>query len=339
MKFKKSLTLVLLALAVIGFGYGFYTSVFTTKANGKRQSATVTRGSLEETITLSGALAAEESVTLRFASTGKISWIGVKEGDWVKQYQRIASLDQESVRKQLEKALNAYMKYRWDLEQKREDYNWEDISGLTDTTRRIIEKSQFDVNSSILDVEIQNEAYKLKDIITPISGLVTRVDIPLSGVYISSPTQAEFDIVNPDTLYFSATVDQTEVVLLSQGMIGKVTLDAFPDKTFKCAVKKISFTPKDGETGTVYEIIAHFQDTADLTAFRLGMTGDITFSTRTVEDALYLPSNFVRYEGDQTFVTTKTNGLYKDTEVTIGLETGEYTQILSGLNEGDIVYD
>ena len=53
----------------------------------------------------------------------------------------------------------------------------------------------------------------------------------------------------------------------------------------------ISFIPKAGETGTVYEIKMALNDnTNEQNAYRLGMTGDATFTLQEKENVVY-PTN------------------------------------------------
>ena len=54
---------------------------------------------IKEILSLSGNIDADEKITLRFQSSGMLTWVGVKEGDYVKKYQGVASLDQKELQK------------------------------------------------------------------------------------------------------------------------------------------------------------------------------------------------------------------------------------------------
>ena len=92
-------TRILLVILIIAFGFGGYNYFFASKTNIKTDTARVKRGNLEEKLTISGTVEAEEKVTLRFQTSGRLNWVGVKEGDYVKKYQSVASLDQKEVKK------------------------------------------------------------------------------------------------------------------------------------------------------------------------------------------------------------------------------------------------
>jgi len=243
------------------------------------EKMTVKKQNLKETLTLSGEIDAEEKVSLKFQTSGRLVWVGVKEGDYVKKYQAIASLDKRDLKNRLDKYLNNYLKQRNSFEQTKDDYEetYEFSTGdLHKRAKRILENSQYDLNSAVLEVEYQNLLLEYADLWTPIEGIVTNTDVPNPGVNIT-PATATFEIVNPKTLYFSATVEQADVVNLKEGMKGKLTLDSFSDFEDEVKVSYISFSPKSGETGTVYQIKLELSEKTKKLPLRLGMTGDVEF--------------------------------------------------------------
>lgn len=320
---------------IVALGLLFLRDPFSGQNKNKSESATVQKGDLAEKTTISGKIDADERVVLQFQTSGLLSWVGVKKGDQVKKYQGIAALDKRSVKKTLEKYLNTYLKTRWDFEQTHENYK---NTVITDTVKRILEKSQFDLNSSVLDVEIQDLTVQFSNLWTPIEGIVVRADSPYAGVNIT-PTQAQFEIINPKTVYFSASADQTEVTQLKEGMDGQLVLDSYPDKELKGKIENISFTPKAGEGSTVYEVKFRPEKGNDDYRYRIGMAGDVTFVTNRAEDALYIPSKFIKSEGEKKYVNIKKNGRKEKAYIQTDLETDDYTQITLGLSEGEAVYE
>ncbi|MBI3366322.1 efflux RND transporter periplasmic adaptor subunit [Candidatus Roizmanbacteria bacterium] len=346
--FRKRWYVVTIILLVIGLFFLKVKSAPANGKNGKKQvSYMVKRQNLKETLSLSGSIDAEEHVTLRFQSSGRLLWVGVKEGDYVKKYQGIASLDQRELKKTLEKYLNTFVKKRFDLDQSVDD-NWQkqyDLSQLIrEKAERTLKSSQYDLNNAVLDVELQSLSVEFVNLWTPIEGVVTKVGSPFAGVNIT-PSQAEFEIINPKTVFFSATADQSDVVKISEGLLGKITLDAFPDDKINAVVKDISFVPKSGETGTVYEVKVNMLGSYSDFRYRFGMTGDASFTVREIKNTLFVPTKYVKTEKKpdgtliREYVLKKVNGNQEKTTIEIGENVDEYTIITSGLKEGDTVYD
>ncbi|MCL5970309.1 MAG: efflux RND transporter periplasmic adaptor subunit [Patescibacteria group bacterium] len=324
--------LIVIALVVIAL------SVLSKANNNKKiKTVTVKRGDLHKTLTISGEINAEEKVTLRFQAGGRLSWVGVKEGDYVQKYQGIASLDQRQLQKTLEKYLNDYKKYRDDYDQTTQDeYRF---VALDNEIKRIMEKSQADLNKTVLDVELQTIAKEYSYLWTPIEGIVTKVTSPYAGVNIYLPTQAEFEIINPKSVYFSALVDQTDIRDLHEGMSGDLTLDSYTESTISGVVNNIAFTPKAGETGTVYEIKFNFTEDNSSYKYKVGMAGDLTMILQSRTNVLYLPVAAIKDDAGRKYVNVMKNGKTEKIYIETGLETDDSTEILSGLTENQAVYD
>lgn len=342
MKFfsKKNIILLLIILAVLGGSFYFYDNLGKPQKNKK--SYKLKREDLKETLTFSGEINAREKVSLKFQSSGMMTWVGVKEGDYVKKYQGIASLDQEELEKNLKKYLNTFLKYRWDYDQKKEDEDIKNIGNLSEDARRealrSLDKAQFDLNNTILDVELKDIALKYAYLYTPIEGIVTHIDTAYAGVNIT-PATSVFEIINPKTIYFTASADQTDVVSVKKGEKADLVLDSYPDEIIKAKVEDISFTPKTGETGTVYEVKVGFSNDNKNYKYRVGMTGDLTFIIKEKKNILAVPATFIKKEKGEEYVYKIINN--KKTKV--GVKTGEELdgniEIISGLEENDIIYD
>jgi RND family efflux transporter MFP subunit len=303
------------------------------------EKMTAKKQNLKETLTLSGEIDAEEKVILKFQTSGRLAWVGVKEGDYVKKYQTIASLDKRDLKNRLDKYLNNYLKQRNSFEQTKDDYEetYEFSTGdLHKRAKRILENSQYDLNSAVLDVEYQNLLLEYADLWTPIEGVVTHIDIPKAGVNIT-PANANFEIVNPKTLYFSATVEQADVVNLKEGMKGKLTLDSFSDFEDEVKVSYISFSPKSGETGTVYQIKLELSEKTKKLPLRLGMTGDVEFLVKEKNNVIALPSRFIKKDKEGSYVFVKENNKKIKKYIKIEEEIDGKIVIKSGLNEGEII--
>ena len=315
--------------------------LFFLKKNNQdkiKNELVVSKKNLKEELTLSGKIAAEEKVTLRFQTSGRLSWVGVHEGDYVKKYQMIASLDQRDLKNRLQKYLNTYVKQRLSFEQTNDDY-WQkqyDLSeSIRDKAKRLLEQNQYDLDNTVLDVEYQNLSLEYANLWTPIEGIVTRVTAPYAGVNIT-PSQAEFEIINPKTLYFSATADQTEVVSLKEGQRGKIILDAYPDEGINGEIYWIGFSPKPGETGTVYELKIKFDFKKPL---KLEMSGDINFITKERKEVIAIPQTYIKTDKRGDYVNILKNGRVIKRYIKKGEEIEGQIIIKSGLNEGEIIYD
>jgi RND family efflux transporter MFP subunit len=324
-------------LAAGGGGIAYTKQQQTTKTASTVQIAVVKRATFIKTIASSGKTKAARAVELKFQTSGKLTWVGVKEGDQVSAYQAIASLDRREVQKNLEKALRDYSSERNDFEETwRVTYKGtkNPDSALTDTVKRILEKNQWDLEKAILDVELKHLSLEYSTLVTPIAGIVTRVDTPIAGVNIT-PATAVFEVVDPDSLVFEASVDEVDAANIAIGKMATVTLDAFSDSPFPGSVSNIAFAAKTSSGGaTVFPVEIAI---ATSSAIRIGMNGDVAIITQTQEDALVIPTEAVRENGKGSFVYKKEGKTYKKAAVELGARSDGEVVVMSGLTEGDEV--
>ncbi len=326
---KLILAIVLFVLMLSGF-------IFIRARNSEPQVSTfVEKGTLKEELILSGKINAKEYSNLFFPVSGKINWIGVKEDDTVKKGQYLASLDQSSVLKSLQSSLLDYSKQRNTFEQTREDEGGSNPQNAPNSeVRRILENNQYDLDKAVIAVELKDIAKRDSVLTSPFEGRIVGKANYFVGNNITFSTSL-FQILNPATIYFSVSADQTEVPLLKVGDRCVIMLDSFENKKFEGEIKNISFIPDEEESGTVYKVEVSIR--GDIDNLRIGMSGDATFVTDEIDEALYLPSKFIKSDenGEYVLLGNKKEKRY----VKIGLETDEDTQVKSGLNEGDLVYD
>ncbi|MFA6017251.1 MAG: efflux RND transporter periplasmic adaptor subunit [Patescibacteria group bacterium] len=336
---KKRWYLILIIILVAGFI--FYKNSSAATAKNKVDSYTIKKEDLKEVLTLSGEIDAEEKVTLKFQTSGRLTWVGVKEGDYVKKYQTLASLDQRDIQNRLTKYLNTFAVSRNDFEQTIDD-NWNLQYDLSESIRkeaeRVLKNNQFSLENAVLDVEYQHLSLEYANLWTPIDGIVTHISSPFAGVNIT-PAGADFEVVNPKTLYFSVTAEQGDVINLKEGDVGDISFDAYPDQKFRATINYISFSPKTGETGTVYELRLKLDNQAEKLPLKLAMTGDVDFLIKQEKNVLSAPSSFIKKDskGDYVYIGSPDKKVKKYVDISTEID-GKYI-ITNGLQEKDVIYD
>lgn len=301
----------------------------------------VETGPLQVTLLVSGVIKAEKQADLVFQTGGGLAWVGVKKGDWVKKWQGVASLDQRTVQKNLEKELNDYLKTRWDFQGNREIYNvtTDDLDRytLTPAVRRLLEKSQFDLNNAVLDVEIQAVAKEFSGLSSPFAGLVTDLKFPNSGINVTAGSVMA-TIVDPDSLYFEAQVDEIDIAKVRIGAPVKLVIDAYPEESIETKVVDIDFAPMSlSGGGTGYAVKIGLSPQTDDLRRKLGMNGDAEITVVKLENVLILPQEAVSQKDGQWFVKVREGKRVVERKISIGWETEDKVEIVSGLAANDKV--
>lgn len=339
----KNIIIITIVLIISSF------SIYKINANSKTSDITKfdikketvvspKKETIKEEITLTGSVDASAKADLQFQTSGQLAWVGVKVGDKVRKYQAIASLNKDILKKQLQADFNTYRSALATFDDTQDKYKTEkDNLTLTDDMKRILVRSQNTLDNSVINYELQDLTLKYATLTSPINGIVTNIEQSNNGVNIT-PASATFSIIDPNSIYFKAQIDQEDVTRVKVGNKTTIILDSFPNKEFNSEVTYISFTPISGQTSTVYEIRFKLigDDNQDL-KYRLGMDGDAVISIREVENALTLPIDAIHQDKDEPYVFIKSNDnqVLTKKNIKIGIETDTTVEILEGLTEND----
>jgi RND family efflux transporter MFP subunit len=292
---------------------------------------------IKDQITLSGSINASDVAILKFQNSGKLNWIGVKVGDRVKKYQVLATLDSAQLKKSLQYQFNNYRTQLSQFNDVQETYKKTKENLLvTETIQRILDRTQYSLENSVINYEISDMAIKESKLITPIDGIVVAVDQPLPGVNVT-PATANITVINPNSIYFRAEVDQQEVIKLVQGQEAVIKLDSFADNQINSKLSFIAFTPVTGQSSTVYEIRFTLPVENQNLSYRLGMDGDVTILIKDKTDVLTIPIEAVNDDNGQIYVWLKVNDKIERRDIKTGIETDTKVEVLEGLNQNDQV--
>lgn len=289
-----------------------------------------------EVLNVSGKVDAEEKVRMTFAGASKLTWLPVKEGDVVKKWQGLAQVDARTLKNQMEIAQNTHGKTFRAYENVLDSVDYYGDEGLTATERRSAENAQLDIRSSALTVESADIAVKLAFMSSPISGVVTKIDQKNVGAMML-PTDG-IEIVNPQSVFFSAVVDEEDITKISASLSAIVRLDAFDEKDFEAKIKRIAFTPSMSESGgTGYQVWLSLPVDNTGMQYKLGMNGeaDIVLNRKTGVMAILIDA-LVERDGKQ-YVDVERNGKVERVEITTGIADENYVEVLSGLTVDDVI--
>lgn len=136
------------------------------------------------------------------------------------------------------------------------------------------------------------------------------------------------------SVWISAEVMENQSDWVQLGDMAELRLAALPGKVFKGKVDFIG--PSLDPMTRTQEVRLRFDNPGEV--LKPGMFADARIYASPITDAVSVPSEAViqTADGDRVIVS-KSGGLFDAREVTIGIESGDRTQILSGLKLGEHV--
>lgn len=175
-------------------------------------------------------------------------------------------------------------------------------------------------------------------IISPSNGTIFSVNLkvndPLSAEDYA--TRPAVGLVNTRVIKFTGKVDEIDIMKVHVGDNATVTVDAIPDKEFNWTVKFISpFGAKSGNVVKFDVIIVPTGLPEDDLKDGLRATAEITVAS--VKNALLVPISAVISTpgGSMVLLVNSKTGQAEPRRVTTGLQNFQYTEITSGLADGD----
>ncbi len=169
----------------------------------------------------------------------------------------------------------------------------------------------------------------------PFDGVVAAVNVVVGEV---APTGLPaISVVDLSGFRITVNVDEMDVARLQIGLPAEITLDAIPDRTLTGRVERIGPAATLVEGAVAYPVIIALNPTD--APVRAGMSATVLVRVEELKDQLLIPNWVVRI--DQTtgrpYVYRKTASGLERVDVRLGARYEGYSQVLEGLNEGDVL--
>lgn len=139
-----------------------------------------------------------------------------------------------------------------------------------------------------------------------------------------------------DALQVQALFTESDIRFLKVGQAATVTLSTEPGKEYAGTVVHIDPTPTTSNRLVRYGVTIDLKNRP--ARMLLGQSATVRVTTEEAADALYVPSQAVRAQGDGTAVVTVADGgTQVRRTVKVGVRGDTYVEIIDGLSEGDQV--
>ncbi len=218
---------------------------------------------------------------------------------------------------------------RADLDIARANFN----RAINGPTQEELDTLQNAVTSAQIDLANAQAALAQTRVIAPFTSTVTEISAregELTGSF--SPLVAVADL---NALEISAQVDEIDVANVQVGQTVEVRFDAFPGKAFGGRMMRLFPAASTARGTTVYNAVVDFNP--DQAKVRPGMSANLRIQTVEKTGVLLVPNNALKNVGTRKAVHVVSPGTPRDVIVETGVTDGSMTEIVSGLNEEDVI--
>ena len=175
----------------------------------------------------------------------------------------------------------------------------------------------------------------------PFDGIIAKINGELGEFVTPSPpgipTPPAVDLVDNNCLYVSAPIDEVDAAQVRVGQPVRISLDAFPNKTFDGHIRRIApYVLEVEKQARTVDVEAEFTRTEDYARFLAGYSADLEIILATRPDVLRIPTEAL-LEGKRVLVFSKEDKKLHSRKIEIGLSNWKLTEVVSGLEEGEQV--
>ncbi len=272
---------------------------------------TVTRTNYVKSIDVSGNVVAYDKQEANFRSAGAVTGVFVKVGDKVEKGQILATIDSTEQQYNLKQIENQIAEAK--------------ITGSLQTLESLeLKKSNAE------------EQLSYTTLTANFDGIVSKVSISEND-YVTAGT-AVITVIDVSKLKTTVEIDEIDMQYIEENQTATLSFDSLPGES---VVAYVSYIPMEGRYTTQGIGVVDVEMTIENppSGLRTGFTFTGSIDLEQDVNILLIPSSSVSSErGGRTFVTVKkADGQSERRSVTVSYLGEGYSEVLSGLSEGEVI--
>lgn len=352
---KKQIVITVIAVVVVAAAAVLWFALpeKQAKQNTAYSFTKVGRKDISNSVTATGTVEPIKQVEVGTQVSGIISKIYVDYNSEVKAGQLIAELDRSVLETELEASQASLESAKTEYEYQEKNYNR--MKGLYE--KDMVSASDYETNQyqyykakaqyAQAKANIQKSERNLgySRIYSPISGVVMSREVDEGQTVASGfSTPTLFKIAQDlKKMQVVADVDEADIGQVMEGQEVSFGVDAYPEEVFNGKVTQVRLNATTTSNVVTYEVVIDAPN-PDL-KLKPGLTANVTIYTKNEDGALSVPVRALRfspqdYQGpkpEKCVWIQSQDGSVRPVEVTTGISDGVYTQILSGVREGESI--
>ncbi len=207
------------------------------------------------------------------------------------------------------------------------------LNSTTTSTDVNIQLKQNDVAQKATSAQKATKVLQDYQLTAPFDGVITHLDYKKGDNLLDTGDTESATIQNPDFIVVTIPLDQVDIIRVHKDQTASIIFDALPGQTFTGVIDTIDSTPIESSGVVSYNVSIKLPAPKDLTILS-GMTATVNVETTRKENVLVVPNLALHKQGTRVTVQTAAG---QSVAVTTGATDGQYTEILTGLQEGDSV--
>jgi RND family efflux transporter MFP subunit len=315
--------LVVLVLAAI-IAYRILTGGGGTDA--RRQSAPLVkveplkRETVFYTLRFTGDVVPIQQASIFSKVSGNIERVYVDMGTPVQQYQILALIDTTELHQQYLQAMATFENARLTARRTKELFEQNLIA------RQDMDNAETTMKVSGAAFETARTRLAYARITAPFRGTITRRFLD-AGALVNQNNSTLFTLMDLEQMKIIVNVLEKDIPLIKPGKEAQITVDAYPGKTFRGQVTRLSEAVDPSTRTMAIEIDIPNRDHL----LKPGMFANVTLIVDSHRDAITVPTVALLKDDQGSYLFAAVRDTARQIRVTTGLEQGDRTEIIGGI--------
>ncbi len=268
------------------------------------QAEKVERSDLTSVVTANGRIVPKTDVKISAYVPAKITRLPVEEGDVVKKGQLLVQLDDTEYRAAMNRSKAELASARASMEQAQLVFNRQkELFG-----KKLSSEEQYDMARTELDLararrqqaaaSLDQAKYNLSKttMASPMDGIVTSLNAEVGEIVMigtmNNPGTVIMTVSDMSEIEAEVEVDETDIAQVKLEQETEISIDAYPDTTFRGRVTEIGHAARISGLGTqdqVTNFLVKVMLLDDVATIRPGMSASVDITTDSRTDVLSVP--------------------------------------------------
>jgi RND family efflux transporter, MFP subunit len=211
---------------------------------------------------------------------------------------------------------------------------------LGKTLRAACNAAGADVQQSEAGVQVARENLTRTVLRAPFDGVVAKLNGELGEFTMPSPpgipTPPVIDLIDDRCLYVTAPIDEVDVAQVRVGQPATITIEALPGRRIPGRVRRVAPYVVDVEKqARTVDVEVELTNPADAKALLVGYSADVEIILEAHDNVMRVPTQALR-EGNRVLVYSAV-GILEERRLDVGLANWAFTEVRSGLDQGQKV--
>jgi len=206
---------------------------------------------------------------------------------------------------------------------------------LGDDRTRALAEAQ--VKQSELNLQAAKQRLDNAVLTSPIAGIISELNVKVGEQVGAGALRPAAVVADLSSFHMDVGIDENSIGALKEQQPVVMTVDALPDAQLTGRVDYIAPVATDSGGVVTYKVIIGLDKTDQ--PVRGGMSANADVITEVRDNVLIVPNWTIRIDRQtgKSYVNIKRGDKIEEIEIVTGLRNADKSEVLSGLNEGDVL--